>query len=154
MDMVSTMAINVRGSALAVKHAAKVMVDKKIRGSIICNASLEGILAGAASVAYIASKHAVVGIIKAAARELGPHGIRVNGVSPYGIATPLVTKAYGLDAALLEEAIYGNGHLKGVKLSTMHVAQSALFLASDESAYTSGQNLAVDGGLSSILKLQ
>ncbi|XP_015062676.1 short-chain dehydrogenase reductase 3b-like [Solanum pennellii] len=149
-----TMAINVRGSALAVKHAAKVMVDKKIRGSIICNASLEGILAGAASLAYIASKHAVVGIIKAAARELGPHGIRVNGVSPYGIATPLVCKAYGLDAALLEEAIYGNGHLKGVKLSTMHVAQSALFLASDESAYTSGQNLAVDGGLSSILKLQ
>ncbi|KAK4738363.1 hypothetical protein R3W88_002060 [Solanum pinnatisectum] len=149
-----TMAINVRGSALAVKHAARFMVDKKIRGSIICNSSLEGIVAGAASLAYIASKHAVVGIVKAAARELGGHGIRVNGVSPYGIATPLVCKAYGLDAGPLEAAIYGNGNLKGVKLSTMHVAQSALFLASDESAYTSGQNLAVDGGLSSILKLQ
>uniref|UniRef100_M1DRE4 Alcohol dehydrogenase n=1 Tax=Solanum tuberosum TaxID=4113 RepID=M1DRE4_SOLTU len=63
------MAINVRGSALAVKHAARVMVDKKIRGSIICNVSLEGIVAGAASLAYnIASKHAVVGIVKAAAK--------------------------------------------------------------------------------------
>ncbi|KAH0730984.1 hypothetical protein KY289_002172 [Solanum tuberosum] len=120
-----TMAINVRGSALAVKHAARFMVDNKIRGSIICNASLEG-----------------------------GHGIRVNGVSPYGIATPLVCKAYGLDAGPLEAAIYGNGNLKGVRLSTMHVAQSALFFESDESAYTSSQNLAVDGGLSSILKLQ
>ncbi|KAH0761557.1 hypothetical protein KY290_017630 [Solanum tuberosum] len=147
------MAINVRGSALAVKHAARVMVDKKIRGSIICNVSLEVIVAGAASLVYIASKHAVVGIVKAAARELGPHGIRVNGVSPYGIATPLVCKAYGLDAAPMEAAINGNANLKGVTLSTMHVAQSALLLASDESAYTSGQNLAVDGGLSSILKL-
>ncbi|WMV10951.1 hypothetical protein MTR67_004336 [Solanum verrucosum] len=149
-----TMAINVRGSALAVKYAARFMVDKKIRGSIICNASLEGIVAGAASLAYIGSKHAVVGIVKAAARELGGHGIRVNGVSPYGIATPLVCKAYGLDAGPLEAAIYGNGNLKGVRLSKMHVEQSALFFASDESAYTSGQNLAVDGGLSSILKLQ
>ncbi|WMV19900.1 hypothetical protein MTR67_013285 [Solanum verrucosum] len=122
------MAINVRGSALAVKHAARVMVDKKIRGSIICNMSLEGIVAGAASLADIASKHAVVGIVKAAA-------------------------PYGLDAAPMEAAINGNANLKGVTLSTMHVAQSALFLASDESAYTSGQNLAVDGGLSSILKL-
>ncbi|CAN4126117.1 unnamed protein product [Withania somnifera] len=149
-----TMVINARGSALAVKHAARVMVDKKIRGSIICTASLEGILAGAASLAYVASKHAVVGIVKAAARELGPHGIRVNGVSPYGIATPLVCKAYGLDAAPLEEAIYGNAHLKGVTLNTMHVAQAALFLATDESAYISGQNLAIDGGLSSVLKLE
>ncbi|KAK6804165.1 hypothetical protein RDI58_001949 [Solanum bulbocastanum] len=126
-----TMAINIRGSALVVRHADRFMVDKKIRGSII-----------------------FVGIVKAAAWELGGHGIRVNGVSPYGIATPLVCKAYGLDAGPLEAAIYGNGNLKGVKLSTMHVAQSALFLASDEPAYTSGQNLAVDGGLSSILKLQ
>ncbi|CAN4110430.1 unnamed protein product [Withania somnifera] len=149
-----TMVVNARGSALAVKHAAKVMVAEKIRGSIICTASLEGILAGAASLAYVASKHAVVGIVKAAARELGPHGIRVNGVSPYGIATPLVCKAYGLDAAPLEAAICGNAHLKGVTLSTTHVAQAALFLASDESAYISGQNLAVDGSLSSILKLE
>ncbi|XP_016493612.1 short-chain dehydrogenase reductase 3b-like [Nicotiana tabacum] len=157
MDMTAfdkTMAVNVRGTALAVKHAARVMVAKQVRGSIICNASIESILAGAASLAYVASKHAVVGIVKAAARELGLHGVRVNGVSPYGIATPLVCKAYGCDdAASLEAGISGNGHLKGVTLSTEHIAQAALFLASDESAYISGHNLAVDGGLSSMLKL-
>ncbi|KAJ8573511.1 hypothetical protein K7X08_010022 [Anisodus acutangulus] len=149
-----TMAVNVRGSALAVKHAARVMVGRRIRGSIICTASLEGILAGASSLAYVASKRAVVSIVKAAARELGAHGIRVNGVSPYGIATPLVCKAYGWDADSLEASICLNANLKGVTLSTKHIAQAALFLAFDESAYISGHNLAVDGGLSSILKLE
>ncbi|XP_055815016.1 short-chain dehydrogenase reductase 3b-like [Solanum dulcamara] len=156
MDMTvfdRTMAVNTRGAALAVKHAARVMVDKKIRGSIICTASVEAILAGAAPLAYIASKHAILGVVKAAARELGQHGIRVNCVSPFGIATPMVCKSYGTDAARIEAAVCGNANLKGVSLSTKHIAEAALFLASDESAYISAHNLAVDGGLSSIMKL-
>lgn len=156
MDMTvfdRTIAVNARGAALAVKHAARVMVANKIRGSIICTASVESILAGAAPLAYIASKHAVLGVVKAAARELGQHGIRVNCVSPFGIATPMVCKSFGADAAAIEAKICGNANLKGVSLTTMHIAEAALFLASDESAYISAQNLAVDGGLSSMMKL-
>jgi len=156
MDMAvfdRTMAVNTRGAALAVKHAAKVMVAKKIRGSIICTASVESILAGAASLAYIASKHAVLGVVKAAARERGQHGIRGNCVSPFGVATPMVCKSFGADAAAMEATIRGNANLKGVSLTTMHIAEAALFLASDESAYISAHNLAIDGGLSSIMKL-
>ncbi|XP_009620564.1 short-chain dehydrogenase reductase 3b-like [Nicotiana tabacum] len=156
MDMTvfdQTMTINARGSALAVKHAARVMVTEKIQGSIICTASVEAILAGAAPLAYVASKHAILGVVKAAARELGQHGIRVNCVSPYGIATPMVCKTFGGDAAPIEASICGNANLKGITLSTKHIAEAALFLASDESAYVSAHNLAVDGGLSSIMKL-
>ncbi|XP_059311139.1 short-chain dehydrogenase reductase 3b-like [Lycium ferocissimum] len=148
-----TMTVNARGSALAVKHAARVMVAKKVRGSIICTASIEAILAGEAPLTYVASKHAILGVVKAAARELGQHGIRVNCVSPYGIATPMVCKMYGCDAAPLEASISGYANLKGVTLNTKHIAEAALFLASDESVYVSAHNLAVDGGLSSIMKL-
>lgn len=156
MDMTAfdrIMAVNTRGAALAVKHAARVMVANKIRGSIICTASVEAILAGEASLAYIASKHAILGVVKAAARDLGQYGIRVNCVSPYGIATPMVCKSIGADAATIEARICGNANLKGVSLNTKHIAEAALFLGSDESAYVSAHNLAVDGGLSSIMKL-
>ncbi|XP_060169137.1 short-chain dehydrogenase reductase 3b-like [Lycium barbarum] len=156
MDMTvfdRTMTVNARGSALAVKHAARVMVAKKLRGSIICTASVEAILAGEAPLAYVASKHAILGVVKAAARELGQHGIRVNCVSPYGIVTPLVCETYGGNAAGIEARICEKANLKGVTLNTKHIAEAALFLASDESAYVSAHNLAVDGGLSSIMKL-
>ncbi|CAN4125787.1 unnamed protein product [Withania somnifera] len=149
-----TMNVNARGSALAVKHAARVMVAKNVHGSIICTASVEAILAGAAPLAYVASKHAILGVVKAAARELGQHGIRVNCVSPYGIATPMVCKSYGADAVDIEASVCENANLKGVSLNTKHIAEAALFLASDESAYISAHNLAVDGGLSSIMKIK
>ncbi|XP_059311138.1 short-chain dehydrogenase reductase 3b-like [Lycium ferocissimum] len=156
MDMTvfdRTMTVNARGSALAVKHAARVMVAKKARGSIICTASVEAILAGEAPLAYVASKHAILGVMKAAARELGQYGIRVNCVSPYGIVTPLVRETYGGNGAGIEARICEKANLKGVTLNTKHIAEAALFLASDESAYVSAHNLAVDGGLSSIMKL-
>ncbi|KAJ8573274.1 hypothetical protein K7X08_009785 [Anisodus acutangulus] len=146
-----TMAVNARGSTLVIKHAARVMVAKKVRGSIICNASIEAILAGPAPLAYVASKNAILGVVKAAARELGQYGIRVNCVSPYGIVTPMVREMYGGNAAFIEASITEKASLKGVTLNTKHIAEAALFLASDESTYVSAHNLAVDGGLSSIM---
>ncbi|KAF4402860.1 hypothetical protein G4B88_010312 [Cannabis sativa] len=82
------MSVNVTGVFLGIKHAARVMIPAK-RGSIITTVSASSYIAGVNSHAYTCSKHAVVGLTKNAAVELGHFGIRVNCLSPYGVATPM-----------------------------------------------------------------
>ncbi|KAJ6851804.1 putative short-chain dehydrogenase reductase 5 [Iris pallida] len=74
--------------------------------------------------------------------ELGQHGIRVNCVSPYGVATPMSSAASGL-ASEVEGMFCAVANLKGVALRAGHVAEAALFLASEEAAYVSGHDLVV-----------
>jgi len=142
----NTMATNVRGVAATIKHAARVMVARNIRGSIICTTSAAASLGGTGPHAYTASKHALVGLVKSACGELGAYGIRVNSISPFGVATPLSCRAYNLEPSQVESNSCALANLKGIVLKARHVAEAALFLASDESAYISGHNLAVDGG--------
>ncbi|XP_039007591.1 short-chain dehydrogenase reductase 3b-like [Hibiscus syriacus] len=140
------MATNVRGMAAMIKHAARAMVAKKTRGSIICTSSVASCLGGTGPHGYTASKHAIVGLVRGACSELGDHGIRVNCVSPYGVGTPLACKAFNWEPSEVEASSYSAANLKGIVLKARHIAETVLFLASDESAYISGQNLAVDGG--------
>ncbi|XP_034694151.1 tropinone reductase-like 2 [Vitis riparia] len=93
---------------------------------------------------YAASKHAVVGLAKNLAAELGQHNIRVNCVSPYVVSTNI---GQGLaDFTPKVEAILNEvGNLKGTVLKASDVASATLFLASDEATYVSGLNLVVDG---------
>lgn len=149
-----TMATNVRGVAATMKHAARAMVSGKTRGSIICTTSVAACVGGSGPHAYTTSKHALVGLVRSVCSELGGHGIRVNSIAPFGVATPLACKAYGLEASEVEANSYGMANLKGIVLKPAHVAQVALFLASDESAYISGQNLAVDGGYTVVTHTQ
>ncbi|KAI7983210.1 Momilactone A synthase [Camellia lanceoleosa] len=99
---------------------------------------------------YTTSKHALVGLVRSAASELGKHGIRVNCVSPSGLATGLVSASgvKNMDKSAIEALATALANLKGIVLKANHVAEAVLFLASDESVYVSGHNLAVDGGVS------
>lgn len=143
------MAVNVRGAAAFIKHVARAMVERKTRGSIVCTTSVASVIAGTVVPhGYAASKHALVGLIRSAAGDLGKHGIRVNGVAPFGVATPFVCETYKMEASEAEEVFSETANLKGIVLKARHVAEAALFLASDDSAYVSGHNLLVDGGFS------
>ncbi|MFD9697704.1 glucose 1-dehydrogenase [Lentzea sp. NPDC059081] len=112
-------------------------------GSIVNVSSVEGLGGMPYLVAYTASKFAIRGMTKVAAMELGQHGIRVNSVHPGAIDTPMVSEALGrpIDVSPI-----------GKKLALRRIGQPedvanvVLFLASDDSAYCTGAEFAVDGG--------
>lgn len=146
-DFERVMKINVTGVFLGMKHAARVMVPAR-SGCIISMASLASGIGGAASHAYCCSKHAVVGLTKNLAVELGQFGIRVNCISPFAAATPLSVRFVGLEGKDFEESMSSMAILKGPTLRAEDIAKTALYLASEDAQYVSGHNLFVDGGLS------
>ncbi|XP_031276276.1 (-)-isopiperitenol/(-)-carveol dehydrogenase, mitochondrial-like [Pistacia vera] len=141
-------AVNVRGMAACVKHAARAMVEGGVRGSIVCTASVTGSRGSVRITDYHMSKHAVIGLVRSASTQLGVHGIRVNSVSPFGVATPGVCKSLGdMEAEEVEKLSEPYPCLKGIIVKAKHVADTVLFLASEDSAFVSGHDLVVDGGL-------
>ncbi|KAF8005583.1 hypothetical protein BT93_K0010 [Corymbia citriodora subsp. variegata] len=142
------MAVNVRGMAACIKHAARAMVEGRVRGSIVCTSSVTGRIGGARNTDYHVSKHALGGLVRSASVQLGAHGIRVNSVSPYAVATPGLCRMLGVEAEEEAERAYEPYVcLKGGEpMKARHVAEAVLFLASDEAAFVTGHDLVVDGG--------
>ena len=142
-----TLDILLNGVFYGIKHAARAMIPQK-SGSIINMASTAGIMGGLGPHAYAAAKHAVIGITKNTATELAHHGIRVNAIAPTGMATAMVAGLSGdpsdIDGTIARLA--ATSPLKGRAGMAGDVANAALWLASDESGYTTGHTLTTDAG--------
>ena len=142
------MAVNVTGSFLVVKHALAAMRDG---GSLIVNSSVVGLTSDRGIAAYATSKHAVVGLVRTAAKEMASRGIRVNSLHPgptdNEFQSAIEVEAIGASkeesAEAFEQMIPLARHA-----SPDEIAAAVVFLASDETRFMTGTQLVVDGGLS------
>ena len=136
--------VNQIGVYLGMREVAPVMIERG-GGSIINISSVGGMRGGGGGFAYTASKWAVRGMTKSAAVRLGPHGIRVNSIHPGLIDTPMLGDTRMANPDTLEQML---GQIPlGRIAQPEEVAKLALFLASDDSAYSTGSEFLVDGGL-------
>jgi len=140
--------VNLLGPFLAIRYASPHMV-KQGRGSIICTASVAGLRANAGGIPYSASKAGVVSLVQTTANELRATGVRVNAICPGLIETGMTRPLFEYARARGSESRIGQLCSLGRYGHPEEIAATALFLASDEASYVTGQAIAVDGGLSS-----
>lgn len=151
-DVERVLRVNVLGVFLFVKHAAP-RIAASGGGSIVITSSVAGVIGSPGLGPYIASKHAVIGLMRTAAVELAPMGIRVNTVNPGPIDNRMMR-------SIEDQAAPGKGDV--VKAGFVHqvplgrygtneeIARAALFLASEESSYCTGSVLMADGGFTAV----
>ncbi len=147
-DWMEILRVNLIGPFLAIKYGAPKMVAQG-GGSIICTASVAGLRSGAGATPYSASKAGVISLVQTSANQLAGTKVRVNAICPGLIETGMTKPVF--DRARERGSEHKIGQLNPMKRAgaPIEIAQTALFLASDESSYVNGQAIAVDGGLSS-----
>jgi len=138
----ATFDTNVLGTLLSMKHELRVMLAQG-HGSIINVSSTYGRMGTPGASVYVASKHAVEGLTKAAALEAAGSGVRVNVIAPGPIETGMLNRFTGTDERKA-------GLVAGVPLKRVgrpeEIAQTIVFVASDKASYITGASIAVDGG--------
>ncbi len=150
-DLLRQLHVNVVGPFLMTRAVLPSMIDRR-RGSVVMVASVAGLYARPAQMAYVTSKHALVGMARSLALDYARHGVRVNAVCPSFIRTQMseryldhVATKYGRpvdEAAMALGGAFPLGRLG----APSDVADAALHFASDESAWVTGETYLLDGG--------
>ena len=145
-DWDQVLGINLKGTFLCMKHEARAMLARSCRGAIVNVGSVSSFLGAATGSAYVASKHALIGLTSSVSAELASQGIRVNLVCPGVIDTPMHRRL----REEIGDEIYDQGLLPNVHLQRAgqpeEIARSIVFLCSDEASYITGTTLTPDGG--------
>jgi NAD(P)-dependent dehydrogenase (short-subunit alcohol dehydrogenase family) len=147
-----TFALLVRAVALGMKHALPAMVARG-GGSVINTASIAGMQAGFGPYAYSVCKGAVIHMTRCAAAELARQKVRVNAICPGVIATSIIGNIFGMPIAqadqLAAQVAANAAACQAIEKPGLphDIAEAALFLASDASAFVTGHSLVVDGGI-------
>jgi NAD(P)-dependent dehydrogenase (short-subunit alcohol dehydrogenase family) len=152
-DFDRVMRVNVRSVFLGAAAAARLMREQPGRGRILFTASLAAVMGNAGVAPYVASKHAIVGLMKSFAKEVGPLGIRVNSLCPGVVRTRMMDSLdvglgefAGVDAAAIQAALEAQVPV-GRYGTPDEIAAAAAWLLSDEVPYMHGELVTVGGGL-------
>jgi NAD(P)-dependent dehydrogenase (short-subunit alcohol dehydrogenase family) len=137
------MSVNVKGVFLCMKYEIQQMLLQG-GGAIVNTSSIGGLIGAPRQPIYGATKHAVLGMTKAAAVEYGRKGIRINAVCPGIIRTEMTERAIARDPR--RQAYIEQAHPIGRLGEAEDIARSVVFLSSDDAAFIIGHSLAVDGG--------
>jgi NAD(P)-dependent dehydrogenase (short-subunit alcohol dehydrogenase family) len=146
-DADTTIAVNLRGVLLSMKHAARVMQPQR-RGVILATSSPAGVVGGVGAHTYSATKAGIIGLVQSVAAELRPLGIRVNAIVPGAIVSAMTADILTGDAG---DTAAAHSILAETAQTTRpgvpeDIAAAAAFLASDDAAFVTGSTFHVDGG--------